>query len=103
MASKFYQVKKEIHGKEYIAQFSGISAALKAVDSSKIDDTDVTSIEKLSNYLLENVIVEPKNLTPDDFDSMAEFNEVIAFARGVMQGDFRAEAIQSAAESKGKK
>lgn len=101
--NKFYQVKKEINGKEYIAQFSGISTALKAVDSSKIGDTDATSIEKLSTYLLENIIVEPKGLTPDDFDSLAEFNEVIAFARGVMQGDFRKEALEGAAESKGKK
>lgn len=101
--NKFYQVKKEIHGKEYVAQFSGISAALKAADSSKIGDSDVTSIEKFSEYLLSNIIVEPRGLTPDDFDSLAEFNEVIAFARGVMQGDFREEAVQSAAESKGKK
>lgn len=34
--SKFYQVKKTIGGKEYIAQFGGISVALKAVDASYI-------------------------------------------------------------------
>lgn len=101
--NKFYQVKKEINGKEYIAQFSGISTALKAADNSKLGDTDATSLEKFSEYMLENVIVEPKGLTPDDFDTLSEFNEVIAFARGVMQGDFREEAINGAVEGKGKK
>ena len=103
MANKFYQITKEICGKEYTAQFCGVSAALKAADYSKMDGTDVTSIEKFSAYLLENIIVEPKGLTADSFDTLAEFNEVIAFARGVMQGDFRAEADKGAAEGKGKK
>ena len=39
--------------------------------------------------MFENVIVEPKGLTPDSFESMEEFNEVVTFAREVMQGDFR--------------
>lgn len=84
-----YTVKKTIGGKTYTAQFNGISAALKAVDSSYIDGTNNTSVEKLSKYLFENVIVDPPNLTADDFDSMEDFNEVITFAREVMQGDFR--------------
>ena len=87
--AKFYTVDKVINGKTYKAQFNGISAALKAVDASYIDGTSNTSVEKLSKYLFENVIVEPKGLTADDFDSMEEFNEVIGFAREVMQGDFR--------------
>lgn len=86
---KFYTVDKEIGGKTYTAQFNGISAALKAVDASYIEGTSNTSVEKLSKYLFENVIVEPKGLTADDFDSMAEFNEVISFAREVMQGDLK--------------
>ena len=103
MANKFYTVKKEINGKEYTAQFSGISAALKAVDASYIDDSNNTSVEKLAEYLFNNIIVEPKGLTPDDFDSLTEFNEVVAFARGVMQGEFRKEAVEGATESKSKK
>lgn len=101
--NKFYQVKKEINGKEYIAQFSGISAALRAVDESYIDGTNNTSMNKLAEYLFKHIIVEPKGLTVDDFDSMEEFNEVVKFANGVMKGDFRAEAVEGAAESKGKK
>lgn len=87
--TKIYTVEKTIRGTKYIAQFNGISAALKAVDSSYIEGTQNTSVEKLSTYLFNNVIVEPKNLTADSFDSMDEFNEVITFAREVMQGDFR--------------
>lgn len=84
-----YTVKKKINGKEYIAQFAGISVALKAVDSCYIEGTNNTSTELLAQYLFDNIIVEPKNLTPDSFDDMKEFNEVIAFARQVMQGEFR--------------
>lgn len=84
-----YTVKKTINGTEYTAQFNGISAALKAVDESYLEGTNNTSVAKLSKYLFENVIVEPKGLTADDFDSMEEFNEVISFAKEVMQGNFR--------------
>lgn len=87
--NKFYTVNKKINDKEYIAQFSGMSTALRAVDESYIEGTTVTSIEKLAEYLFKHVIVEPKDLTVDDFESMDELNEVITFAREVMQGDFR--------------
>jgi hypothetical protein len=86
---KFYTVKKEINGKTYVAQFCGISAALKAVDASYIDGTSNTSLEKMAEYLFEHIIVEPKGLTIDDFETLKEFNEVTTFAREVMQGDFR--------------
>lgn len=98
-----YQVEKVINGTKYIAQFAGLSVAIKAVDASYIDGSSNTSIEKMTDYLFKHVIVEPKNLTIDDFGSMDELNEVIAFARNVMQGGFRAEADNDAAESKGKK
>ena len=102
--AKFYQAKKTINGKEYTAQFNGISASLEAIDQSYIEGTQTTSMVKLSKYLLSNVIVEPKGLTIDDFDSMDEFNEVIAFAREVMQGNFRnEEADESTTDKKGKK
>ena len=99
--ANFYTVKKAIKGKEYTAQFNGISAALDAVDSSYIEGTSNTSVLKLAKYLFENVIVEPKGLTPDDFDSMEEFNEVVTFAREVMQGDFREKKDEVAAKPKG--
>ena len=89
MAKKFYTVNKTIGETVYVAQFNGISAALKAIDASYIEGTSNTSLAKLSEYLLSNVIVEPKGLTADDFGSMEEFNEVIAFAREVMQGTIK--------------
>ena len=101
--NKFYQVKKVIGEVEYIAQFGGLSVALKAVDASYIEGTSNTSMEKLADYLFKHVIVEPKNLTPDSFDTMEEFNEVVKFANGVMKGDFRAEANTGATEATGKK
>lgn len=103
MACKFYTVKKTINSKEYTAQFSGISTALKAVDSSYIDGSGNTSVELMSKYLFDNIIVEPKGLTADDFESMDEFNEVVSFARKVMQGEFREASEPGAAEAKGKK
>ncbi len=87
--AKYYQVKKTINGKEYTAQFNGISAALDAVDNSYVEDTGNTSLAKMSKYVFDNVIVIPKNLTPDDFDNMREFSEVVAFGREVMQGNIK--------------
>lgn len=101
--NKIYQVEKEINGVKYIAQFGGLSVALKAVDASYIEGTSNTSTEKMAEYLFKHVIVEPQNLTVDDFETMEDFNEVISFARGVMQGHFRNEAHAGAAAEKGKK
>lgn len=72
--SKFYTVEKEINGTKYVAQFSGLSVAVRGVDSSYIDGTTTTSTEKLGQYILDNVIVEPKGLTADSFDTMEEYN-----------------------------
>lgn len=94
MEKKFYSVEKEINGKKYTAQFNGISAALKAVDESYIEGSSNTSTIKMAEYLFSHVIVEPKNLSIDDFESMDEFNEVIAFARKVMQGEFRDKKVE---------
>ena len=96
MANKFYTREKEINGKKYVAQFNGISAAIQAVDNSYIEGTQNTSIEKLTKYILENVIVEPKGLNIDDFETLEELNEVIRFGRAVMEGKFREEANKGA-------
>lgn len=98
--AKFYQVEKEINGTKYVGQFNGIGAALEAVDNSYIDDSGNTSVMKMAKYILENVIVEPKGLTPDDFESMSEFNEVIAFGRNVMQGNLRPKEDKEPAKGK---
>ena len=102
MAAKFYEVSKEIRGKKYTAQFSGMSTALKAIDSCYIEGTNNTSTIKMTEYLFNNVLVEPKGLKIDDFEDMDEYNEVVGFAREVMQGKFRQKANETAAEEKGK-
>lgn len=101
--AKFYTVEKKIGNTTYTAQFNGISAALDAVDATYIDGTSTTSLQKMAKYLLENVIVEPKGLTVDDFDTIEEFNEVTTWARQVMQGEFRPKEDKGAAERKGNK
>lgn len=94
MANKFYQVKKTINGVEYTAQFNGLSAAMRAADETYIDGTEITSVSKTADYILNNVIVDPK-VTVDDFDTVDELNDVLAFGRGVMEGKFREQAINT--------
>ena len=86
MALKSYTVEQEINGVKYKAQFNGLSAALKANDSTYIEGTSVTSLEKMAEYILKHVIIEPRKLTVDDFDDMDELGEVVAFGREVMHG-----------------
>lgn len=101
MAAKTYQVEKKINGTTYVAQFAGMSVALDAIDSCYIDGSSNTSVKKLNKYLFDHVIVEPKGLTVDDFETVDEMNEVTAFAREVMQGHFREKALESATDKKG--
>lgn len=106
MAIKPYTVKKTINGTEYTAQFAGLSVALRGVDSSYIDNSSQVSVEKMSKYIFEHVIVEPKGLTADDFSSFEEFNEVVKFGQDVMQGkeeSFRNATDESPSKEKGKK
>lgn len=94
--NKFYSVEKEINGKKYVAQFNGLSAALRAVDTTYIEGTSTTSTELFAQHILDNFIVEPKGLTADDFDTLEELNAVVKFGREVMQGKFRDAANQAA-------
>ena len=98
---KYYTREKVVGGTKYIAQFNGISAALDAVDHSYIDGSSNISTRKLANYIFENVIVEPKGLTPDDFDDVDDFNAVLSWARDVMQGKFREAEDKGTAKAKG--
>ena len=90
--AKFYTVEKKINGKNYKAQFNGMSVALRAIDESYIsDNSSNTSSEKLAKFLFENVIVEPTNLTVDDFDNTDELSAVTEFAQEVMNGKLKPE------------
>lgn len=98
--SKFYTVDKEIGGVKYKAQFSGLSCAMRAIDTTYIEGTNTTCMEDFASYILENVIVEPAGLTIDDFETMDELNEVVKFGREVMQGKFRDKATNKATAKK---
>lgn len=100
MAKKPYIVEKKIGEVTYKAQFNGISAAVEALDDWRKENENI-SISKMSKYILEHVIVEPKGLTMDDFDSMDELNEVVGFGRDVLQGNFRDKALENAPTKKG--
>lgn len=102
MAVASYTVTKEINGKTYVAQFNGLSYALRLVDETYISDTSSNhSNAKMAKKLFSEVIVEPKGLTPDSFNDMDEYNEVAKFALDVAQGKFRNE--QDTSTETGKK
>ena len=101
MAKKFYTVQKEIDGVTYTAQFNGVGAALRARDESFLDGSSNLGSEKFSEYILENVIVDPKGLVPDDFDSTEALGKVTAFGSEVMNGRFREKENKGAAKAKG--
>ena len=89
MADKYYTRTREIDGATYTAQFNGLAAALEAVDNCTLAGTGQLSVVRMTQYILENVIVEPAGLSADDFDDMETLNRVVAFGREVMQGRFR--------------
>lgn len=89
MAVKPYTVEKKINGKNYKAQFNGLSEGIAAIDNSYIEGSSNISLEKIAKYVFENVIVEPHGLTIDDFEDMDDLNEVVKFGQQVMQGKFR--------------
>ena len=100
---KFDTVEKEICGKKYVAQFNGLSAALKGIDQCYIDGTENLSAYKIGEYVLKNVIVDPTGVEIDDFESMEEYNEVIRWGQEVMNGKFRPASEQDEGKGKGKK
>lgn len=91
----FKQYQKEINGVVYTAQFNGLSQSLDMVDQATIsvDGVITQSTKKLTQYVLEHVIVEPKGLKIDDFEDIDTLNAVVEFGNDVMQGKFRGESI----------
>lgn len=98
----FTQVKKTIKGTEYTAQFNGFRARYRTVDNTYIDGTQITSTEKMADYLLENVLVSPK-MTIDDFEDGEELDQVIGFLGDVNNGSFREETDEEGTTAKSKK
>lgn len=100
--ANIYVVEKTIKGKNYKAQFNGLSAFLEAMDDIYVDGTNNISLNKLTKYVLENVIVEPANLKADDFENYDELSEVVAWGRKVMQGTFRNKKDEKPTDKEGK-
>lgn len=80
---------KTINGNTYTAQFNGLQASLDAFDECSLDNNRV-SISKMAQYVLKNVIIEPK-LSVNDFANLDELNAVVAFGTEVMKGTFQPE------------
>ena len=102
MAKKFQTATKEINGVKYTAQFNGVLEALRAADQNYIDGTEIVSNEKLADYILNNVIVEPKGLKIDDFKSVRELRQVINFGADVMNGNFQDEEVEESTKKSSK-
>lgn len=89
-SKKFYKRTKTINGKEYTAQFNGLAYVLRLTDETYISDSSSNhSNKKMVEMLLSDVIVEPKGLTVESFDTLDEYNAVIGFALDVAKGKFR--------------
>jgi hypothetical protein len=85
---RFKTYTKKIGDTEYTAQFSGLSMKFDMADYSVAfkDGKQFTSNKLLAEYLLNNVIVDPNNLTIDDFENEDELTEVLEFATKVVEG-----------------
>lgn len=99
---KFTQVTKKINGTEYTAQFNGFGNRYDTIDITYIDGTQTTSMRKVAEYLLENVLVTPKK-TLDDFEDAKELDEVIAFLGEVNNGTFQEKTDESSTDAKSKR
>ena len=62
---------------------------------SKVVEVEADDYDSAFEKVEEMVNCEEVVLTADDFDNMDDFNEVVTFAREVMQGNFREEKIES--------
>lgn len=83
MAFKPIQFKKEINGKEFVAQFSGVSMIYKFNDETE------GKLQKQAEFIFKNVIVEPRIDDVDEFfgTDIEYQNEVLDFAGKVMRAD----------------
>lgn len=84
--------KKTIAGTEYTAQFYGLRTAMKAHKACRDDiNPRLQDSEKLADYVLTNVIVDPPGLSIESFDDFDILNEVVSFGTSVLNNKFRPE------------
>lgn len=83
MAFKPIQIEKEINGKKFIAQFSGVSMIYRFNDETE------GKLQKQAEFIFKNVIVEPRVDDIDEFfgTDIEYQNEVLDFAGKVMRAD----------------
>lgn len=99
------QDKTTINGVEYTAQYSGsLRTAMQAHKLCRDDKyPDKQDSEKLADYVLANVIVDPPGLTIEDFDDFDTLNSVVAFGTRVLNGRFSDEKNEAGAKGRSKK
>lgn len=61
---------------EYTFQYPGMRTTMEMLDSSRMPN-GLVSRTALADLLLENVVIEPRNLTIDDFDERPGMNELV--------------------------
>lgn len=83
MAFKPIVITKEIDGKEYKAQFNGVSMMYRAQDESE------GKSGKMAEFLFTNVLVNPKINDIDEYfgRNVKHMNKVIEFLADVMNAD----------------
>ncbi|MFR4538158.1 MAG: hypothetical protein ACLT5F_09085 [Anaerotignaceae bacterium] len=100
---KFMQVKKTINGIEYTAQFNGALSHNRALDYARDGENIMPSSEKMTLYLLENVLVSPvERKSEDAYENFNELSEVVEFLTEVNQGIFREEEEQKPVKARSK-
>lgn len=103
MDIKQKQFKETINGVEYTAQFYGIREALRAEKAYTDAITGKVDKEKLYDYICQNVIVDPPNLTIEDFDDFETLDEVMTFGVKALRNKFRPKSDEGKAKGRSKK
>lgn len=65
-----------VGGKEYKLQHPGVRWYLENTDNSR-DARGFLSVSKYAQNILDNVVVDPPGLKLDDFESVAELEELV--------------------------
>ena len=82
--------KKTINGKEYTAQYYGQRAAMKMRRECRDDKfANRQDEEKVADYILRNVIVDPPGLEIESFDDYDELTDVVTFGLMVLNNRFQ--------------
>ena len=87
MKNNIKQISKEINGVKYVAQGGSARLFYRFTDASR-DKSGNASVEKSAEFILKEVIVDPKNISLDEL-TPDEANEIVKLGTEVLQGNFR--------------